>query len=104
MNENKKTRNISWEKSDNHGVNDSHLNAQVDVGTVENQISLSKHNDTPVMVVNHNNRLGRNFSQDIRNKLINGRYIDLSKTSNYNGHWWLLNYKLYWKILEINRI
>lgn len=45
-------------------------------GTVQN---FTEHNDIPQMIVSYNNGLGLNVSQELKNKIINGQYIDLAK-------------------------
>lgn len=45
-------------------------------GTVQN---FTGHNDIPQMIVSYNNVLGLNVSQELKNKIINGQYVDLAK-------------------------
>lgn len=45
-------------------------------GTVQN---FTEHNDIPQMIVSYNNVLGLNVSQGLKNKIINGQYVDLAK-------------------------
>ena len=51
-----------------------------EAGTAQTSVSFrNEHIDIPQMIVSYNNNLALNVSQDIRNKIVNGQYVDLAK-------------------------
>ena len=48
-------------------------------GQLLNSSSIKETFDVPALVTSYKNQLGQNVSQELKNKIINGQYVDFGK-------------------------